>query len=197
MAFSRNGDNGLVVRLDTKQFGVPNDGSAIIMELRSTVSEASSQTRPLVFDSVASSGAVPLLVDSSANDGHQIFTFHTDKTYLNDVATLYSVKANLKTKIVEFNLERADFLDVNSQRVTSGFSQFFSVFAWLSIVLVFVAVLSGKVYLIEDSIQSLQMVFLAVYIYTSYLPASIVNTISGLRRLENFDIFATTHMESL
>lgn len=41
------------------------------------------------------------------------------------------------------------------------------------------------------------MVFLVVYIYTSYLPASIVNTISGLRRLENFDFFVPSHMKSL
>ena len=70
-------------------------------------------------------------------------------------------------------------------------------FAWLSLILVFILILSGKVYLVEESIQSLQMVFLVVYIYTSYLPASIVNTISGLRRLENFDFFVPSHMKSL
>jgi hypothetical protein len=196
MSFSRNGDNGLVIRLDTQHFEVPN-GSAIIMELKSAVNSVNNQSQSVLFKSVASSGAVPLFVESSADDRHQIFAFHTDKTYINDMATLYSVKGSLKTKIIEFNLERADFLDVHSQRVTSGFSHFFSVFAWLSLALVFVAVLSGKVYLIEDSIQSLQMVFLTVYIYTSYLPASVVNTISGLRRLENFDIFATSHLENL
>jgi hypothetical protein len=69
------------------------------------------------------------------------------------------------------------------------------VFAWTFLILVFIAILSGKAYLVEESIQSLQMVFLVVYIYTSYLPASIVNTISGLRRLENFDFFLPGQME--
>ena len=168
MAFSVNGDNGIVIRMDSKQFPAPFDGSSIVMELKSTQNTVNNvQTGGLVFKSVASSGAVPLILsETSNNDGNKIFAFHTDKTYLNDVATIYSVKNNIKTKLIDFNLERVDYLDADSQKVTSGFDHFFSVFAWLSLILVFISILSGKVYLVEESIQSLQMVFLVVYIYT-------------------------------
>lgn len=196
MAFSTNGDNGIVIRMDTKQFPTSLDGSSVIMELKSTQNSVNNtQNGSLVFKSVASSSAVPLLLsESSDNSENKIFAFHTDKSYLNDKATIYSVKNNVKTKMIEFDLSRADYLDADSQKVTSGFDHFFSAFAWISLILVFMAILSGKVYLIEESIQSLQVVFLVIYIYTSYLPASIVNTISGLRRLENFDFFVPSHM---
>ena len=72
-----------------------------------------------MFKSVESSRAFPLfLSEVSNNDEYEIFTFHTDKTYLNDVATIYSVNKNSKTKLIDFNLTRADYLDADSQKVT-------------------------------------------------------------------------------
>jgi hypothetical protein len=36
MAFSLNGNNGIVIRMDTKNFPTPIDGSSVVMELKQT-----------------------------------------------------------------------------------------------------------------------------------------------------------------
>lgn len=80
-------------------------GEALFMEL-SSASDRNAKNNSkdaIIFQSAASHDPVPLLLsDKNPNNDDKIIAFHTDKTYIDDVVTIYKVKENQKTILTQF-----------------------------------------------------------------------------------------------
>ena len=57
---------------------------------------------------------------------------------------------------------------------------FFTVAAWIGVILIIIAVMLGQSVVAEEYVLTLQLIFLHVYIASDYLPLTFRDTIGGL-----------------
>ena len=57
---------------------------------------------------------------------------------------------------------------------------FFTIAAWIAVILIIIAVMLGQSVVAEEYVLTLQLIFLHVYIASDYLPLTFRDTIGGL-----------------
>ena len=65
--------------------------------------------------------------------------------------------------------------------------------SWLGIILALIALPLGHTMVIEEYILSIQIIFIHIYIFSSYLPSSLRVPLSGLSRIQNLNYFIPEH----
>ena len=80
----------------------------------------------------------------------------------------------------DFQVKRFDVLSEGEIQGISIFSTFFTVTAWIGVILVIIAVMLGQSVVVEEYVLTLQLLFLHVYIASDYLPITFRDTIGGL-----------------
>lgn len=95
------------------------------------------------------------------------------------------------------HIVRYDQLPESHWETIAQFSSFFTVISWITIVSTIILTLLGISVITQHLSLLLQLIFLHVYIYTEYLPASFKSVVGGLWRMENLNYFTKDTMQQI
>jgi hypothetical protein len=131
-------------------------------------------------------------LESHSLSGNKLFIFVSIKgrfnhgtvaIYQHDAATARLLQTGQPQLIGSFAVERFDPLNPSEVEGISVLSVVFGIAAWMAVVLIIPAVMTGYSVVLEDYIISLQVVLLHVYIASDLLPLTFRDSLFGLSPL--------------
>lgn len=134
------------------------------------------------------------MVDEQQHEELQRNKHHRERLNSNRVRLL-QLKENRSLGVV--HIVRYDQLPESHWDTLAQFSNFFTVISWVTIVSTIILTFLGISVITQQLSLLLQVIFLHVYIYTEYLPASFKGVVGGLWRIENLNYFTKDVMQQI
>ena len=78
------------------------------------------------------------------------------------------------------NIDRYDSLSSSQLFSINAFSVVFKIFAWVGLISIIIAILSGYGIVVEEYVISMQLIFLHIYVAAGYLPLTFRDVVGGL-----------------